>query len=276
MELLYVFLQYKIIEQMKKILFFIPFLFFSSCQTIDFVDIEEDVGEETKGSVDVDISELKFIKPPYSIYLFDADGKGQIINKNITESEKKLQFEAPQGDWQLKLIAGIQTIYSPSFSGVYYQMQGDVSEFYSGLLPIAIREGKNAFVIPVERDVSKIKIKLKNVNTFAGQIIIRNIPLNIHHNGAVSGEGIQINYNLNTDQEKLTLAPYIEEQRILYFDINAVLDGVHINKTVSFNVAFKRNKIYEFTLNKSAEVVNISIQNWKEENSNDIPNIPRV
>ncbi|MGL4806703.1 MAG: hypothetical protein ACRC26_10205, partial [Bacteroidales bacterium] len=101
------------------------------------------------------------------------------------------------------------------------------------------------------------------------------IPLNIHHDGSVSGEGIPILYNLNTDQEKLILAPYLQEQRVLYLDINAVVDGVNINKTVSFDIAFKRNKIYELTLNKSAEIINISIQNWREQNSSDIPNIPR-
>lgn len=259
---------------MKKVLIFLPFLIYSCQQPVFFAD--EGIENETKGSVDVSFSELKFISPPYSIYLFDAEGQGQIINKNVNTSGDKLRFEAPQGSWQLKLITGLQTLYSPSLSGVYYKMQGDVPEFYSGLLPVVIREGQNSFTIPIERDVSKMKIKLKNVSSFTGEVVIRNIPLNIHNDGSVSGEGIPIRYNLNTDQEKLTLAPYSEEQRILYFDVSAVLDGVHINKTVAFNVAFKRNKIYEFTLNKSAEIVNISIQNWREENSNDIPNVPRI
>lgn len=258
---------------MKKVLIFIPFLLFSCQQSVEFA--EEDVGEGTKGNVSVDITDLKFVKPPYSIYLFDAGGGGQIINKNVEEGEKRLEFEAPQGVWQLKLIAGIQTLYSPSFSGVYYKMQGDVPEFYSGLLPVTIREGQNSFTIPIERDVAKVKILFKNATSFTGNISIRNIPLNIHHDGSVSGSGIPIVYNLNTDQEKLILAPYSEEQRVLYLDINAVVDGVSINKTVSFDITFKRNKIYELTLNKSAEIINISIQNWREENSNDIPNIPR-
>ncbi|MGL4806764.1 MAG: hypothetical protein ACRC26_10510, partial [Bacteroidales bacterium] len=169
---------------MKKVLILIPFIFFSCQQSVEFT--EEDVGEETKGNVDIDITELKLIKPPYSIYLFDARGGGQIINKNVEEGDKRLEFEAPQGVWNLKLIAGIQTLYSPSFSGVFYKMQGEIPEFYSGLLPVTIRSGQNSFTIPIERDVSKVKIFFKNTTSVTGNISIRNIPLNIHHDGSVS------------------------------------------------------------------------------------------